>query len=98
MITNDGGQDLVIGQIAVANPLSASFSIQDDTCSNQTLTQGMDCNLTVRYSPTAAGVSIDSFNIPSNDTDEARIIFNVSGTGIGASTTPTPWLPLLLEW
>jgi len=84
-VTNNGDQDLVIGQIAVANPLSAPFSILNDTCSNQTLTQGMGCNLAVRYSPPTTGASTDSFDIPSNDTDEDPVIFNVSGTGISAS-------------
>jgi hypothetical protein len=85
VVTNDGDQDLVIGQIAVANPLAAPFSILNDACSNQTLTKGTGCNLTVRYSPPAVGVSTDSFDIPSNDADEDPVIFNVSGTGISAS-------------
>ncbi len=84
-VTNSGDQDLVIGQIAVSDPLAAPFSILDDACSNQTLTQGMSCTLTVRYSPPATGASTDSFDIPSNDADEDPVIFNVSGTGISAS-------------
>ncbi|HAJ91744.1 MAG TPA: hypothetical protein DCO71_03835, partial [Gammaproteobacteria bacterium] len=80
-VTNIGELDLVIGQIAVADPLAAPFSIPNDACSNQTLTQGMSCNLTVRFSPPVTGASIDSFSIPSNDADEGLITFNVSGTG-----------------
>ena len=84
-VTNIGEQDLVIGQVAVDDPLAAPFSILSDACSNQTLTQGMSCNLTVRYSPPVTGISTDSFSIPSNDADEGLVTFNVSGTGISAS-------------
>ena len=84
-VTNLGEQDLVIGQIAFTDLLAAPFSIPNDVCSNQTLTQGMSCNLTVSYSPPVTGASSDSFSIPSNDADEDPVIFNVSGTGISAS-------------
>jgi hypothetical protein len=84
-VTNGGDQDLVIGQIAVANPLAAPFSILNDNCSNQTLTTGLSCTLTVRYSPPVTGTSIDRFSIPSNDADEDPVTFKVSGTGISAS-------------
>ena len=84
-ITNTGKLELVIGQIAVSDPLALPFSIRNDNCSNKTLTQGMSCTLTVRYSPPGTGTSTDSFSIPSNDADEDPVIFNVSGTGISAS-------------
>jgi hypothetical protein len=88
-VENDSGANanLVIGNIAQANPLAAPFSIAADTCSGQTLTPGSACSLTIRFAPTAAGSFTDSFDIPSNDPDENPVTFNVSGNG---TETPAP--------
>ena len=85
VVTNNGNLDLVIGQVAVAEPLSAPFNILSDSCSNHTLTQGMNCELVVRFSPPAVGVFTGSFDIPSNDADEDPIIVSLSGTGVSSS-------------
>ena len=82
-VTNDGSADLVLGNIAQANPLASPFSIQNDTCSTQTLTPAANCTLTVRFSPPSTGAFSNSFDIPSDDPDENPVTFNVSGTGIG---------------
>ncbi len=88
-ITNDGTADLILGQIAQANPLAAPFSILNDTCSAQTLTPAASCTLTVRFAPTVIGISNDSFDIPSNDPDEASVTINLTGTGV-AAPVPVP--------
>ncbi|MBL3528201.1 MAG: choice-of-anchor D domain-containing protein [gamma proteobacterium endosymbiont of Lamellibrachia anaximandri] len=80
-ITNDGTADLILGQIAQANPLAAPFSIQNDTCSTQTLAPAASCTLTVRFSPTVIGIFNGSFDIPSDDADEATVTVNLTGTG-----------------
>ena len=85
VVTNNGNQDLVIGQIAVSDPLLPPFVILSDACSSQTLMQGESCNLVISYSPPATGVSTDSFDIPSSDADEDPVIFNVSGTGTSSA-------------
>ncbi len=87
-VTNDGSADLVLGNVAAANPLAAPFSIVpggQDTCSGQTLVPAANCTFDIRFSPAAPGVSNDSFDIPSNDPDEDPVTVNVSGTG-----TPIP--------
>jgi carbon monoxide dehydrogenase subunit G len=81
-ITNDGNADLVIGSIAQINPLANPLSTQNDYCSGQTLSPASSCTLTVRFSPSSAGTFNDSFNIPSNDSDENSITVTVDGTGI----------------
>jgi len=86
-VTNDGNVGLLIGQIAVVNPLAAPFSILNDTCSNQTVAPAANCTLTVRFSPPSPGASADSFDIPSNDGDENPVTVSVSGTG---TATPPP--------
>ena len=86
-ITNDGTVDLVIGAIASVDTLAAPFSKLTDNCSNQTIAPSGNCTLTVRFSPTAAVASTDSFDIPSNDPDENPVTVSVSGTG---SAAPAP--------
>ena len=81
-ITNDGNADLMIGTMAAPASL---FEIHSDMCSGKTLSPAQSCTFTVRFSPAAAGIFSDSFDIPSNDPDEAQLTVNVSGTG-----TPMP--------
>ncbi|RDH83613.1 MAG: hypothetical protein DIZ78_13980 [endosymbiont of Escarpia spicata] len=82
-VTNDGTADLLLGNIAQANPLASPFSILNDTCSTQALTPAANCNFTVRFSPPSTGAFSDSFDIPSDDPDENPVTVNVDGTGIG---------------
>ncbi|QYZ67358.1 MAG: choice-of-anchor D domain-containing protein [Gammaproteobacteria bacterium (ex Lamellibrachia satsuma)] len=83
-LANDGTADLIIGQIAQANILAAPFIILNDTCSGQTLVATASCALTVRFAPTAIGAFNDSFDIPSNDADEASVTLSLAGTGTAA--------------
>jgi len=80
-IINRGRANLVIGSIAVANPLAAPFSKSSDNCSGQTLTASTNCTLTIRFAPSTETLYNDSFDIPSNDPDVASITFAVSGSG-----------------
>ncbi len=82
MLTNDGNADLILGSIGVSNPVSAPFSIQNDTCSNQTLNPSGNCTLSIHFLPTDFVVSNNSFDIPSNDSDESSVTVNLSGTGV----------------
>lgn len=85
-LTNDGSADLIMGQIGVANALSAPFQLENDTCSGQTLNPSATCSITIRFSPTSVAVFNDSLDFPSNDTDENPVTFNVSGEGVVANT------------
>ena len=82
-VTNDGDADLLLGNIAQANPLASPFSILNDTCSAQTLTPAANCSLTLRFSPSSIGAFSNSFDIPSDDPDENPVTVNVDGIGIG---------------
>ena len=86
-VTNDGTADLTIGNIAAANPLAAPFSILNDTCSSAVLNPAAGCTFDVRFAPTAATPSNDSFDIPSDDPDEDPVTVTVDGTG---SAIPVP--------
>lgn len=81
-ISNTGEVDLVIGNVATADPLAAPFSIVADACSGKSLAPGVDCTLTVRFSPSAEGPFDDTFDIPSNDPDENPGTIFLNGTGV----------------
>jgi Abnormal spindle-like microcephaly-assoc'd, ASPM-SPD-2-Hydin len=86
-LANIGDGTLVIGALAVTDPLAAPFSIPValDTCSGKTLTLPLagSCTFTARFAPTAAGLTADTFNIPSNDPAATPAVssFALSGTG-----------------
>jgi Ca-activated chloride channel family protein len=80
-IQNIGSSNLIIGQIAGANVLSAPFSILSDNCSGMQLAPSQTCSLGVRFSPTTQGVFTDSFDIPSNDPNQNPVTVNVNGFG-----------------
>ncbi len=92
-ISNAGTAALTIGNIANANVLAAPFSLLNDNCSGQTVAVAASCSLTVRFAPTTAAISNDSFDIPSDDPDENPVTLNLSGTGIN-SVIPAPEISL----
>jgi len=80
-VKNDGNISLDIGNIAQANPVALPFSIINDNCSGQSIAPSAICTFTIRFSPTTTGSFSDTFDIPSNDSDENRVIITVNGTG-----------------
>ena len=86
-VRNAGTANLVIGQIAQANPLAAPFSITSDTCSGQTLQPTWTCALQIQFAPKSIAAFQDSFDIPSNDPDENPLTVVVSGDGNGLNVT-----------
>ena len=81
LVSNDGTADLVLGDIALADPLAAPFSISADGCSLQVLTPSSSCVVSVSFSPTAVGLNSDSLDVPSNDPLEPVISVGVQGSG-----------------
>lgn len=95
-VSNIGTADLVLGQVAQADPLAAPFSVQADNCSGQTLVPAANCTFGLRFEPVAAGNFTDLFDIPSNDADSPSVLVEVTGTGTALAapniriTDPTP--------
>lgn len=93
-VTNNGGTNLMITGIQVADPLAAPFSVLTDDCNGQSIAPAGSCTIVVRYAPTDATAASDSLDIASNDPDEPSVTVSVTGTGItsgeGGVTTPTP--------
>jgi len=80
-VTNNGNADLSFTGIAQANTLAEPFGISGDSCSGVPLSPAANCTVLVRFTPSAAGPYNDSFEIASNDPDEATVTITVSGTG-----------------
>ena len=86
-VSNKGNANLLLGAVAVLDPLAAPFAITADACSNQVIAPAASCSLTVAFTPTSAGSVSDSFSIPSNDPAKSSVTVSVSGTG---ASLPTP--------
>jgi hypothetical protein len=79
-VRNNGSQNLLLGGVALANPLAPPYALVADTCSSQTLTPAATCTLTIDFSPVAEGPAPDdTFDIPSND---PTVTVSVSGDGV----------------
>ena len=86
-VANNGTADLVLGDVAVANPLDAPFSLLNNNCSTSlTLTPGASCTFGVRFAPLTAGAVFDSLDIPSNDLNGSVTVV-LHGTGV-VTTVP----------
>jgi len=83
-VTNAGTADLVLGTVAGLNALAAPFDVVTDDCSGQTVVPTDSCTIVVAFEPAAAQAYNDSFDIPSNDPDEASVVVNLSGDGVPA--------------
>jgi len=79
VLKNVGQGNLRIGQIGASDPLAAPFSLDLDTCSNNTLAEGETCSFVIRYTPSDDKDSgSDSVNIPSNDPEHPSMTLKVS--------------------
>ena len=84
-ITNSGNAALVIGAVGSTDSLAAPFTMTNDTCSGQTIAPAATCTLSIAFAPTLTGTFTDSFNIPSNDPNNASVTVSLSGIGSSVS-------------
>ncbi|MEL7450959.1 MAG: choice-of-anchor D domain-containing protein, partial [Pseudomonadota bacterium] len=87
VVTNRGIEDLVIGDVGVADALAAPFELSVDGCSGQTLPTDASCSLTVAFTPNDVSTFMDSFDVPSNDPARPVVTVTVGGEGVAG---PTP--------
>lgn len=80
-LSNAGDGLLHIGTIAAIDFIAAPFSKAVDNCSGLPLALGASCSFTARFAPTAAGLTSDTFDIPSDDPVTPTVSFSLSGTG-----------------
>ncbi len=92
-VDNGGTENLVLGDIAQADPLADPFAITADNCSGTTLAGGGQCTLSIRFTASSSGIVSDSFDIPSNDPSLNPLTVPVSG---GTLSYPL-YLPIILR-
>ncbi len=80
-LQNTGSISLTIGQIAQANTLAPPFSIVSDYCSGRAVQPSAVCSFKVQFMPTDQGSFNDSFDIPSNASNENSVTVDVTGSG-----------------
>ena len=83
--TNTGAMDLAIGTISLSGA-AADFTIQNDSCSGQTVPPTGSCDIGISFSPQSAGLKGSTLAIPSDDPDRPLQTLSLSGTG-GAQFT-----------
>ncbi len=83
-VTNTGTADLNITGITINDP---QFAITSGNISGQTLAPGDSANITIVFTPSAAGPQTGTMTITSNDPDEGTVGVSLSGTG---TTPPAP--------
>ena len=107
-VKNIGSSILNIGQIGQIAQLAAPFSILNNDCSGKGLTANQICTFKVQFFPTSQtiqGVVLnDSFDIPSNDSNQNPVTVSVSGKAEGLrlsinqdNTTSCPNIELLIS-
>jgi len=81
-ITSTGPVDLVIDTIGISGPDVAEFSLENDTCSSQTLARDQTCTIQVVFSPDSVGDKEAELVIPSNSIIKPAEVIALSGTGV----------------
>jgi hypothetical protein len=80
--------DLVLGALALQNPANGQLSMQNDTCSGQTLPPSAACTVDVRFSPVVLGNIATALSIPSNDPDTPTLDVPVGGVSEQGAVYP----------
>jgi len=77
-VSNQGDAPLTIGSLSIDD---SQFAITSGNISGQTLVAGASANITLRFSPGAAGEQTGTLTIPSDDPDENPVTVALSGGG-----------------
>ncbi len=85
-VFNTGTADLTMGTIFLSGDNASEFTVQNDTCSGQTVTPGKECTLQVVFSPASSDSKSALLNIPSNDAEVPVVQAALSETGAVADT------------
>jgi len=79
---SNSGSDVVVGTVGSLNGLTAPFSITANACDGQTITNGNNCIINIKFEPSADISSNDLFNIPILAPVMTSASISVSGTGV----------------
>lgn len=88
-LTNSSQGSLIAGAATITGPNAAFFTVVTDTCNAVTIAPQGTCQITMNYTPTAAGSHSATLSVP---TSAAGVTTTVGLTGIAGSplTTTTP--------
>ncbi len=86
-LTNTGGMNLTINQIAVSGTNQSEFVKMNDTCSNTVLAPaslGVDekCTFQIQFTPGAEGARTATLTIPSSDPAQSTHTVTLQGNGV----------------
>ena len=88
-VLNRGLSNLLIGTVGLAGKEPGQFSLQENTCSNATLSPGASCTIGVVFLPLSLGAHSAILSVPSNDPATPQINLSLSGTGVLLGIVPT---------
>lgn len=81
-LSSIGNIDLAIGVITLSGANSGEFSIQNDTCSGNSIDPSGNCTLDLFFSPTSPGIKTASLFVPSNAKGTAYLYLPLNGVGV----------------
>ena len=87
-VSNNGYVDLVIGSVTLKGVNPADFTKTSDSCSGKKLQRLETCNVTVSFSPAAAGAKSALLEVPSSEPTTPILNVNLSGTALVPDNTP----------
>jgi hypothetical protein len=87
VVTNAGGQALVISRATLSGAAESEFSLAADGCAGRKLEPWQSCTITVRFTPTVAGELFGTVTIEDNEVSPATV--TLSGTGVAPNSGPT---------
>ncbi|MCP4112987.1 MAG: choice-of-anchor D domain-containing protein, partial [Desulfobacteraceae bacterium] len=90
-VSNNGSAVLETGTISITGTNADEFSIQNDNCSDQTISASGDCTFDVVFTPISEGAKSASVEIPSNDPDTTSLEASLDGTVIPGKEEPVCW-------
>jgi hypothetical protein len=79
-VSNYGAAHLMIGPMSVTGNDRASFSIESDGCSQQSLPPYTYCTVRIRYEPSSGGAKVAHLQIPSNDPLRSQATVPLNGS------------------
>ncbi|HET6516206.1 MAG TPA: choice-of-anchor D domain-containing protein, partial [Thermodesulfovibrionales bacterium] len=90
-IGNIGNMNLFLGTISTDNP---EFSMNNDTCSGQSIAPAGTCTLQATFTPSTFGERSATINIPSNDPDTPTFSITLKGIGEASKIGVLPVSPV----
>lgn len=90
-LTNDGADDLVIGEITISGSGANSYTVEND-CRGATLAGGESCSFTVTFKPQTNG-TLQALVIIVDNSPEGGQTISLTGVGVGTNASFCALMP-----